>query len=59
MTLELNVDVKHAVLCVVSATGEIDLEAAPTLEEKLEEVVAAGRVDIVLDLTQAELSRRD
>jgi len=36
---------------VISVTGEIDVYTAPTLREQLNEVVAAGHYDLVVDMT--------
>ena len=40
----------HGALTVVHVGGEIDVYTAPLLREALDKQVAAGRVDIVVDL---------
>jgi anti-sigma B factor antagonist len=52
MTLEISVSGDCDPFRVVSVAGEIDVAAAPSLAAKLEEVVAGGGVDIVLDLSE-------
>jgi anti-sigma B factor antagonist len=39
---------------VISVVGEIDVYTAPTLRERLNELVAAGRYDLVVDMQGVE-----
>jgi anti-sigma B factor antagonist len=39
---------------VISVSGEIDVYTAPTLRERLNELVAAGQYDLVVDMTGVE-----
>ena len=39
---------------VVSVGGEIDVYTAPQLRERVVDLVAAGQVDLILDLTDVE-----
>jgi anti-sigma B factor antagonist len=38
---------------VVTASGELDLHAAPTLRETLLELIELGRTDVVVDMSEA------
>ena len=46
--------IEHGPTTVVGITGEIDLETATKLRTVLEQLVAADRVDLVLDLAGLE-----
>jgi anti-sigma B factor antagonist len=54
--LEFNVNTAeldgHADAFVVTATGEVDMYTAPTLEQALDGVIGLGGTSVVLDLTE-------
>jgi anti-sigma B factor antagonist len=45
---------QEGVHTVISVTGEIDVYTAPSLREKLNELMASGHYDLVVDLEDVE-----
>ena len=46
--------VQHAHLVVVRLTGELDLDTAPELDQRLQEVAAGGHTNVLIDLSEVE-----